>query len=87
MADFCKACSIELFGEDNGDLANITTEQSWEDGFAVTVICEGCGAIQVDPKGNCVSSDCLCKDKKGHGMPWKRETGRGFQGQIKPKKT
>jgi len=70
MADFCKACSIELFGKDFEDHKGITTEQMWKELHAVTVICEGCGPIQVDPEGNCVSKDCLCSKKKGHGMPW-----------------
>ncbi len=63
MADFCHKCSIDLFGEDFGDLAGITEEEPWRQGLACIVICEGCGPIQVDPLGNCVSEDCL---KKGH---------------------
>ena len=61
MADFCSQCSKELFGEDFKELAGITTEEDWEKGLACVVICEGCGYIQVDPKGNCISTDCLQK--------------------------
>lgn len=68
MADFCKACSEELFGEDHRELANITKKEDWEKGLACTVICEGCGYIQVDPDGNCVSKNCLLKNKPGHGV-------------------
>lgn len=67
MADFCKACSFTIFGEDFKDLAGITTIEEWEQGRAVVVICEGCGVIQVDPDGNCVSKNCLRKGKSGHG--------------------
>jgi len=63
MTDFCKQCSIELFGKDFGDLKGITSRKDWEQGKAVVVICEGCGIIQVDPDGRCISQDCL----KNHG--------------------
>lgn len=61
MADLCKQCSIETFGEDFGDLANITTKENELQGYYAVFICEGCGFIQVDHKGNCVTSDCLYK--------------------------
>lgn len=70
MADFCKACSIKNFGNDYEDLKNITKEKDWKEGKASVVICEGCGVIQVNLEGNCVSEDCLEKGKPGHGMPW-----------------
>lgn len=70
MADFCKQCSIDMFGHDYGDLAGVTTEEAWQGKMACTVICEGCGPIQVDPQGNCVSPDCECKGKPGHNLPW-----------------
>lgn len=70
MADFCNACSREHFGEDFGDLQGITPEKAWVDSEACSVICEGCGSIQVDPKGNCVSQDCDLAGKPGHGLPW-----------------
>lgn len=60
MADFCKQCSLDLFGVDFNELANITSVDDWVLGKACCVICEGCGPIQVDPKGNCIS-DCLEK--------------------------
>lgn len=73
MADFCKQCSINIFVDDFGELAGITSEDDWAQGVAQTVICEGCGPIQVDPKGNCVSKDCMCSGESGHGMPWAGE--------------
>jgi len=54
MADFCSQCSIRNFGEDLGDLANITTE-----GHYINVICEGCGFTVVDYRGVCVADRCL----------------------------
>lgn len=71
MADFCKACSIDLFGEDLEDLADITKEEDFKKGLAYIVTCEGCGFIQVDPEGNCLSKDCLSKELPGHGIDWK----------------
>lgn len=61
MADFCKQCSIEMFDQDFEELAGITSHADWQEDKAAVVICEGCGPIQVDPEGNCVSKDCLKK--------------------------
>lgn len=57
MADFCKQCSIEIFGKDFGELAGLTTVEDWANGKAVVALCEDCGPIQVDPDGNCIT-DC-----------------------------
>lgn len=62
MADFCNQCAKEL-NFPSGDLAGITKQVDWVLKQAALVICEGCGPIQVDPDGNCVSSDCF---KNGH---------------------
>lgn len=70
MAEFCRQCSIDIFGEDFRDLAGITAPELWDQGLAASVICEGCGCIQVDPQGNCVTADCLRAGHAGHGMPW-----------------
>ena len=66
MADFCKQCSIDMFGEDFGDLAGITTEEDTQNDRAVLVMCEGCGPTYVDHTGKCVSGTCLRKDVPGH---------------------
>ncbi len=68
MAEFCKACAIEFAEIDYGDLAHITSKKDEKEGKYVVVICEGCGVIQVDHKGNCVSKDCLKKGEEGHGV-------------------
>ena len=53
MAAFCQQCANE-FGEP-GDFEGCAP-------FEV-VLCEGCGAIQVNEQGECISPDCL----KRHG--------------------
>lgn len=51
MADFCKQCSIEMFGKDFGDFKGLISRwKSWK-GYGVPVLCEGCGFILVNHKG------------------------------------
>lgn len=69
MADFCRACSIEHFGKDFGDFAGLRTPEGIADDRWPLVICEGCGFIQVDDAGNCITPDCSCKGQPGHGVP------------------
>jgi hypothetical protein len=57
MADFCTQCSIEIFGKDFDNMRGITKQEDWNKGLSCVVLCEGCGHIQVDPTGKCVS-DC-----------------------------
>ena len=65
MADFCKQCTLELFGSDMpNDMAGITSKEDWKQGLSCLVLCEDCGPCQVDPEGNCISPDCL----KSHGF-------------------
>lgn len=59
MAEFCKQCSIDTFGKDFGDFKGMAPEES--EGLYPIVLCEGCGPIQVDNEGSCVSNDCLEK--------------------------
>ena len=63
MADFCKACSEEIFGEDFQDMAGIAPPT-----HVAQVLCEGCGPIYVDEHGNCLTSICLKQGKDGHGV-------------------
>lgn len=51
MADFCKECSEEIFCEDMGDLAGLTTEEMTLNEEYAHVLCEGCGDILVDHTG------------------------------------
>ncbi len=64
MADFCQQCSFELFGDDFKELAGLSTEEDTKNGLYPVVICEGCGYIQVDHEGKCVSEDCLSRHSK-----------------------
>lgn len=67
MADFCKQCSIDIFGEDSKDFAGLLAD--WEDGptdALLQVLCEGCGVTCVDNTSTCMV-DCLehhCKREK-----------------------
>lgn len=58
MADFCKDCSIEIFGSDTKDHAGLSKEEDTKKGLFCTVICEDCGVTQVDHEGICIGN-CL----------------------------
>ena len=57
MADFCKQCSIDNFGEDFGELAKLGSDPDGE----YAALCEGCGATYVNHSGECVRDDCLAR--------------------------
>lgn len=60
MADFCKECAKDLFNADTNDLSGIITKEDSDAGYiSSVVICEGCGPIQVDHEGSCMSGDCI----------------------------
>ena len=61
MADFCRRCSIETFGEDFGDLAGLSTSEDTANGLFAVVLCEGCGPTQVYHTGKCIAPDCMEK--------------------------
>lgn len=67
MSSFCKQCSLDVFGEDFGDMANISTQSDTKAGLYASVLCEDCGYIQVDHEGNCVTHD----KKPQHGYTGK----------------
>lgn len=58
MADFCLQASMELFGRDCGDLANLC-----KPGKTVEVLCEDCGVSWVDPEGKCLGGQ-MCDHGK-----------------------
>lgn len=65
MADFCKQCSEEMFDSATNDLSGIISEEDTAKGWVSSVvICEGCGPIQVDHEGSCVSEDCIGEHRK-----------------------
>lgn len=58
MADFCKECSIDLFGENFGDLANLGDGKELPPDHGWRALCEGCGCmILVDNEGKRLESD------------------------------
>jgi len=59
MASFCKQCSEELFGYDAEDfVSEKLTKEMFEAGEIFLSICEGCGFIETNHLGECVSHDC-----------------------------
>ncbi len=61
MADFCKQCSIEVFGEDSGDLVGKGDGSELKPGYGWLALCEGCGQTAVDNDGTCVATKCFKK--------------------------
>ena len=61
MADFCKQCTAALFGEeyaDRNDMVGLSTEEDTAKGLYASALCEGCGFIQVDHTGKCITENC-----------------------------
>ena len=67
MAEFCKQCSIIVWGEDTGDFKGIQEEKHTKEGVFTHVICEHCGPTIVDHLGVCVYKDCI--EKHGQKNP------------------
>lgn len=81
MADFCKQCSIDHFGEDMKDLANLGDVSTLKPGEGWTAICEGCGLTVVNNEGECILDDCSM-----HGTQTERkELSKTFHEYIKQK--
>lgn len=58
MADFCRQSSIELFGQDFGDMKGLCDSKSF-----IEVLCEECGFSSVDSDGVCVGGE-LCSHRE-----------------------
>lgn len=67
MADFCKQCSIDIFGEDFGDLKGIGDGTPLAPGMGWLALCEDCGDAIVDDEGVCIADNCA----KHHGVAHK----------------
>ena len=65
MADFCMQCAVKILGvkPEQNDLKGLSTPEDTQKGLYALALCEGCGPIQVNHNGFCVSKDCL---EKGH---------------------
>jgi len=70
MADFCRQCSFNIWGDENlTDFNNIQTEENTKNNLITHVLCEDCGPnCEVDHTGKCVSEFCL----KQHGKENKK---------------
>lgn len=73
MADFCKQCSIDIFQKDFGELAGLSKPENTANGLYATAICEGCGVIQVNHLGECISPDCFVDHKTGNPRDARRD--------------
>lgn len=63
MADFCKQCSEELWGEDTKDLCGVGDKtEVLEEGEGFAALCESCGPILVDHVGQCLGG-ILCLER------------------------
>tara|TARA_Y100001963_G_scaffold118777_1_gene165541 strand:- start:132 stop:314 length:183 start_codon:yes stop_codon:yes gene_type:complete len=52
MADFCLDCTHEMFGDEfPSDFKGLLSQEEFEEGYLLPVLCEGCGYIWVDPQG------------------------------------
>ena len=77
MADFCKQCSVQLFGEVFPDLAwgswddvdYLNSPRFTPDGkpYWIQALCEGCGNAVVTSDGTCICANCI--EKHGVGNP------------------
>ena len=63
MADFCMDCSLEIFGEDLGDLAGLGNGKVLQPGYGWVALCEGCGPILVDSSGKKLPPPKECEDE------------------------
>lgn len=61
MAEYCKQCAMEEFGEESNDLAGISKPKDTAKGLYANGLCEGCAPNLVDHTGLCVSADCARK--------------------------
>lgn len=57
MANFCYDCSIDMFGDEvTNDFAGLVDKDLVKKGYALPVLCEGCGDIMVDHLGKKVGT-------------------------------
>jgi len=61
MAELCKQCTLDTFGEESSNLTGMVTKQQFASGLVARAICEGCGETYVDHEGNCISKCCTKK--------------------------
>ena len=64
MADFCKQCSTDIFGEDFYDLKGLGDGTELQEGYGWPALCEGCGVTVVNDEGKCIDKRCLKEHEK-----------------------
>lgn len=64
MSDFCRQCSLEIFGEDFENFKGLTTTTIPVESVLWEVLCEGCGKTLVNNKGECINPYCLKKHRE-----------------------
>jgi hypothetical protein len=66
MADYCRTCSIVLFGKDFKELADLLPANQYTKETGALALCECCGPIVVDVDGKRMSKDfhpeCDCEE-------------------------
>ena len=74
MADYCFQCTRDILGVNPvyNDLAELSKPEDTAKKMYPVVLCEGCGPIQVNHLGICMSDDCL---EKGHKHETKDSKG------------
>lgn len=67
MADFCLQCANEMFGTEDdpvkSDFHKLLSEAEHKEGYALPVLCEGCGPIYVDHLGRRVDDSKNAEDE------------------------
>lgn len=61
MADFCRQCTKEVWGEDDSDFVLETSNANEQTAY---VLCEGCGYILVNGAGTCIDPTCKLHGEK-----------------------
>ena len=89
MADFCAQCAHEM-GFDC-DFKGMMTNAEHDVGMVCSVLCEGCGWINVDGNGKCVYIGCLENHNPDLNIPVdaivEKIKGYKFPGEIRSRFT
>ena len=51
MASFCKTCSIAMWGQDDGDFADLMPKEKYSSTVGALALCECCGPVVEDIDG------------------------------------
>jgi hypothetical protein len=79
MDEYCTSCMPQF-----GDMVDLTGLLLWSQGQATVVLCAGCGPIQVDPEGYCMTVDCLAAKGQPNYDPHHHDVRRKWIAQGHP---